>query len=121
MPLELDDAYRGPHAVHVHPHKKLQKHRTLIEAALPLVSDLVDDEDVTSVELGKMATASSKSYKPRITCVVKGKKLQLLLVSKTAAQGIMVTLKDPNLCKEVLQHVTNRWNTIIGVNKLRVV
>jgi len=121
MPLQLDDAYRGPHAVHVHPHKKLGKHRTVIEEALSLISDLIDDETVAHIELGKMTTASGKGYEPRVECVTKGKKLQLLLVCKTAAQGISVTVKEPEFAEEAEKHITIRWGSITGQNKLRVV
>ena len=121
MPLQLDDAYRGPHAVHVHPHKKLGKHRTVIEEALPLINDLIDDDNIKRVDFGKMATAPGIAYEPRFEYTTTKRYLHLLLVSKTAAQGFTISVKDPTLAEEVLEHIKTRWGSITGLTKLRVV
>ena len=121
-PLKIDDAYRGAHATHVRPHRKLGKHRTVITEALPLVNWLIDDDEVVGISFGKLAHASGVEYKPRVECEIAGRRIKVLLVDKTAAQSIRVTAKTPELAPRVAARIKSKWNAdILGTPVLGVV
>ena len=122
MPLQLDDAYRGPHAVHVHPHQKLGKHRSVIEAALPLINWLIDDAEVNSISFGKLVHASGTEFTPRVECTVTGLEIKVLLVEKSAAQSIRVFAKKVKYVEQIATRIKTKWSRdILGAPKFKVV
>ena len=108
-PLEVDGEYRGAHALHVHPHRKLDTHRTVIKAALPLINWLIDDDDVVKIAFGKLVHAAGIKYTPRVQCNVAGKKVEALLVDKTAGQSIVVTGRDAEAAQKIAERIEERW------------
>src|SRR3989344_5136667 len=108
-PLKVDGEYRGAHASHVHPHYKLGSHRTVITEALSLVNWLIDDPDVNSIALGKLSHASGTQYTPRVECVVAGQKLTALLVSKAAAQSIVLNVRNAEAAEKISARIRARW------------
>ena len=112
-PLQVDNEYRGAHASHVHPHYKLGSHRTVLTAALPLLNWLIDDQDVNQVVLGKIAHASGVQYNPRVECSIEGQKLTILLVSTTAAQAIVLNVRNPEAAENISARVQAKWNAVV--------
>jgi len=121
-PLEVDGEYRGTHALHVHPHRKLDNHRTVITAALPLINWLIDDDDVVKIAFGKLVHAAGIKYTPRVQCSVAGKKVEALLVDKTAGQSIVITGKDAETAQKIAGRIEAKWkHDVLGVQGLSVV
>ncbi len=121
-PLRVDGEYRGTHASHVHPHYKLGSHRTILTAALPLLNWLIDDPDVNQVVLGKLAHAGGVQYTPRVECTVEGQKLTVLLVSASAAQGLVLNVRTPEAAEKVAERIKAKWESDhLGAPRLRAV
>lgn len=121
-PLQVDNEYRGAHASHVHPHHKLGSHRTVLTAALPLINSLIDDADVNQVSLGKLAHASGVAYTPRVECTVEGQKLTILLVTTSAAQAVVLNVRNKEAAETISTRIKTRWETeVLGKSALRQV
>lgn len=128
-PLEVDGEYRGAHASHVHPHPKLGKlkpndgvHRAVIKAALPLINWLIDDDDVIKIAFGKLVHAAGIKYTPRVQCSVAGKKVEALLVDKTAGQSIVITGKDAEAAQKIAERIETKWkHDVMHVGGLKLV
>jgi hypothetical protein len=95
MPLEPDGLPRGKHALHVYPHSKLAKHRTVIKAAWALVNELIDRKDVQEVDLGRIVVSKGGREWEHVGvhCKQKGRELHLTCVATDAAQLITVTFR----------------------------
>lgn len=110
MSLVPDGAYRGIYATHVHWHSKLGQHRTVITAALPLMNQLIDRWEVTKVDLGKLAGANGgASFTRRISCEVKGSRINLLLVDARAAQAVGVVTRSDACATELADEIRKAW------------
>lgn len=113
-PLQVDTQYRGAHASHVEPHYKLGSHRTILTEALPLLNWLIDDSDVNQVVLGKLAHASGVAYTPRVECKVDGQNVTVLLVNKSAAQGLALNARSSEAAKAVAARIRARWEADVA-------
>ena len=101
MPLIPDGLDRGAHATHVHWHRKLKKHRTVINAARKTVNQLINDYRVTEVDLGRIFLPSGASFKPRIQARAVRKRVEMTIIGKDAAQIVCVTAKTEDAARAI--------------------
>ena len=101
MPLIPDGLDRGAHATHVHWHRKLEKHRTIINAAYLIVDKLIDDERVNMVELGRVFLPSNGPFKPRVQASAVRKRVEMTIFGSDAAQIIYVKTKSNDVARSI--------------------
>ena len=91
-----DGNYRGQNAVHVLPHSKLGKHRTIILGAWPVVNWLIDQPKVKQVNLGQMRSLWPVRNEEWMSCkTVDGKNLlKLIIMDGQAVQFLTVEVAD---------------------------
>ena len=117
MPLRLDDNYRGPRALHVRDHRKLGKHRTLIRPALSTVNWLIDHDQVTKVDFGKMVGGlESHSFTHRVTVKITKMRIRVVLVAKNCAQAIEVTARSDESARVIAEELQRRWMMLDAAN-----
>lgn len=102
--LKQDSCFRGKNAVHVSPHGKLGKHRTIIRGALPLVNLLVSDNRVAQVSLGLMRSLWPRQKKSWLSCEpVEGKNsLKLVVMDGQAVQFLKVKAINRSVLAELV-------------------
>lgn len=95
MPLREDGLPRGAHAVHVYPHGKLEKHRTLIKSAQEMIDSFIDSKSVVQVDLGRIVVAKGGHGWEQIgiRCTQKGRELYLVCTAVDALQFITITFR----------------------------
>lgn len=117
MPLRVDENYRGPRAFHVRSHRKLGKHRTIIQPALSVVSWLIDHPEIAKVDFGRVVGSHGTArFTHRISIIEKAMTLKVMLVAKDCAQAFAVTLRSSEAIAEVIQTLTERWVQLNAAN-----
>ena len=109
MPLRPDENYRGTHAMHVRPHRKLGKHRTLIKPAFSLLDELSSDIRISKIDLGRVMGAGGTPFVERIECVVSGSQIRVLLALPYCAQIVTLTVMGAKNVENVVNHLKSRW------------
>lgn len=100
-----DELDRGPHAAHVHKHRKLEKHRTVLRIALPLMNAIVSMPEVQKISFNKIFLAHGSNTRgfwvtrqPRCLRLAAGdgrwiQLLQIFLRSSEGAEQVVGALK----------------------------
>ena len=117
MPLRVDENYRGPRAFHVRSHRKLGKHRTIIQLALSVISWLVDHPEIAKVDFGRVVGSHQHArFTHRISITEKGLNLKVVLVAKNCAQVFTVSVRSSEAIAEVIQTLKERWVQLNAAN-----
>ncbi len=111
--LREDGNYRGRNAVHVLPHSKLGKHRTIILGALPVVNWLIDQPKVTQMNLGQMRSLWPVRKEEWMRCEpVEGKNLlRLIVMDGRAVQFLTVEVVSGSAVEKVIGKLRKRFPT----------
>jgi hypothetical protein len=117
MPLRHDGNYRGPHASHVSRSRKLGRHKTIINAAMPLVDSLLSDGRIEKISFGKVA--GNGKFTPRADCIVVGSSIganiKVLLVAEDCAQSFLIETKvDAKEAEKLAEVIKTRWMALVG-------
>ena len=109
MPLKPDRVDRGEHATHVHHHPKLGRHRTVINTALPLVNELIDNKSVQQVMLGRIWYPTSKPFTPYIGVEARGWRIGITISGEDAMQVIYAKTTDGDASRAVADLIRQTW------------
>ena len=108
--LQEDGNYRGRNAVHVLPHNKLGKHRTIILGALPIVNWLIDQSKVKQVNLGQMRSLWPVRKEKWMSCeAVDGRNfLKLIIMDGRAVQFLTVEVVSESAFEKLIGKLRKR-------------
>ncbi len=118
MPLKKDGLDRGAHSWHVHPHKKLGRHQTVIRAMWQFVNQLIDRSDVVQVELGVILANPiiRNRFRQGIRCQQESRDLVMTCVAVDAVQFITVTFRvgtDLQILAQAIMEQGFEWKDMV--------
>lgn len=102
--LLQDDLYRGKDAIHVHKHRKLGKHRTIIKTALPFINAALNLKEVWRIDFGKISCGAA-STRAGMVIKVDRANVWLTITSTRRRQEFRICVWAPSSASAVVEVV----------------
>lgn len=103
--LKSDGTNKGPHSVHLKSHRKLGKHRTVINAAHLFVSEIISLRQLKTIHLGKIIFHRGQQL-PGLTIRRVPGRIRLVIVDSVVMQ--VIRLEARSFEEQAIQAILRR-------------